>query len=354
MVKIIQINQTGKAHRIDGMACEDALFVNTSPFVCCLADGVSNSTYGGLGAKQLVDSIGSYLIRDQVVAHYAQMDAQSIRQDFVDMISQVTAHLCQQYPHAKPNDFASTFMACFSYQNVLTIIHAGDGAIFALHNTKKDVDPVILSYPDDNQFDQVYHAAHKDTIWRLRVLRVRLSDLKGLILGTDGFTNAYLNPSYQGFDSESLLDAFDVNSQQELSELVKNVHLREHQITDDISAIVVKLNEEAEKPTTKKRNISLDMPEAANKSSVPREASTKTSGKKKKRIKATFFAYLLAIFVFVSMLGIHFYIFTSLNSKLDQLSRQVQSQQEQIEEMENITRQNQTKIDELLEINNPN
>ena len=353
MVKIIQINQTGKAHRIDGRSCEDALFVSEAPFVCCLADGVSNSTYGGLGAKHLVDSIGHYLTRENVLSRFSEMDAQSVRQDFVSMISQVTNYLCQHHPNSKPNDFAATFMACFIYQDTLTIVHAGDGAIFALHNTKKEVDPVILSYPDDNQFDQVYHAAHKDTISRLRVLRLRLSDLKGLILGTDGFTNAYLNPSYQGFDSESLLEAFDVRSNQELTDLVKNVHIREHQITDDISAIVVRFQGQVTQSNVSHQEVLLKMPEPE---PVKREApplERQPSTQKKRKLKNRILPYVFALLAFAIVIGLNLYVYFSMNTKLDELSSQLAEQQTKIDRIENLTQQNQLDLDSLMELQPP-
>ncbi len=352
MVKIIQINQTGKAHRIDGRSCEDALFVSEAPFVCCLADGVSNSTYGGLGAKHLVDSIGHYLTRENVLSRFSEMDAQSVRQDFVSMIGQVTNYLCQHHPNSKPNDFAATFMACFIYQDTLTIVHAGDGAIFALHNTKKEVGPVILSYPDDNQFDQVYHAAHKDTISRLRVLRLRLSDLKGLILGTDGFTNAYLNPSYQGFDSESLLEAFDVRSNQELTDLVKNVHIREHQITDDISAIVIRFDGNASpSPTYKQQEMGFTVTEPE----VPQSERGHTSSppKKKSRFKINLLSFILALFALSLLVGINLYTFFSLNAKISQLNEQVNTYETQIEHVESLLKQMQLDVDSLIEMNAP-
>lgn len=243
MLNINVINQIGKAHIIDGKKCEDAYFISKKPLVCCLADGVSNSKYGGIGAKVLVDYLGKYLTKEKNIDYLNHLSTDEIRLELFNIILQITNHLCEKYKSINGNDFASTLMICFGNQNTITIVHAGDGAIFAESNTKVITSPLILSYPDDNERGQVYHASHKETKRRMRVLRINRNDLNSIILGTDGFTNIYLNSEYQGYDSDSLMEVFKCNTDKELYNLINNVHLSEKNVTDDISAILIRFND---------------------------------------------------------------------------------------------------------------
>lgn len=239
MAMINTIKLTGISHQKENRDCDDACFTREQPLVCCLADGVSNSSYGGTGAKALVNELGEKYSNLENLKNLANLSAESIREVLYRDIIDITNKLCIKYNIKNKNEFASTFLMCFEYENEITIVHCGDGAILARNNTNRFTGPLILSYPDNDNAGHVYHAAHDQTKERMRVLRLLKEDLNAVLLGTDGFTGAYLEPSNAGFDGLQTEDIFRCYSDQDLSDLVNGKNFRQYHITDDISAILI-------------------------------------------------------------------------------------------------------------------
>ncbi|MBO6046472.1 MAG: protein phosphatase 2C domain-containing protein [Erysipelotrichaceae bacterium] len=356
MTRINSINLTGTAHAIDHKDCEDALFIHDQPVVCCVADGVSHSMYGGVGAQALVQGMGKYLIRNGVITHYNSMTCEEIRDDFAEKFRQLIARLIKQEPSATENDFSSTFLACFYEGNVLTIIHAGDGAVIGLPHTDAMVAPVILSYPDNNAQDQVYQAAHRETSKRMRVIRVNKDDFSAICLGTDGFTNAYLEPSYQGYDPNSMKEVFTADDQ-ELKSIVDNNHLREHMITDDITAVIIHLHTVPELTHTKVRNftyqtdtIQQPITRAIEETSLTQEdtkvdVQTEKDKRKKGHPKLKAFIRFLTVVLLLGAIGANgfqYYRYT-------QIQAQLKAQKETNRQLQKDYREVNDELDKLIE-----
>ncbi len=159
-------------------------------------------------------------------------------------IQESLKQLNDKFPASKLDDFASTFLACVRTSNEnITIIHAGDGAVFAQPNTEGKITATVISYPDNAPNGSVYAAGDEDQVHRMRVFRLKASDYKKIILSTDGFSEAYLVPYNQSFDAHHLAEVFEARTNKDLEELVKRRHIEKVRISDDISCIIYNTDE---------------------------------------------------------------------------------------------------------------
>lgn len=234
---VLAINKKGLSHE----RCEDGIYVDNINRVYVVCDGVSNSVYGGEGAKALCAFIGDKLSHENAKQYLAHESVQNIRKTMVDLIKQCT-ELSTQRLACGPNDIASTLIVVSVYDDIATIIHAGDGAVFAAPEVYEDETPLLVSYPDNDAKQRVFPAASPLQLERMRVLRLNTNDLKCIAFGTDGFTDKYLRPHTCGFDGYGLHEVFKINNNEKLEELVKNKHLKRPAITDDISAVIIKFD----------------------------------------------------------------------------------------------------------------
>ena len=234
---VLAINKKGLSHE----RCEDSIYVDNINRVYVVCDGVSNSVYGGEGAKALCTFIAEKLSHENSKQYLAHESVQDIRKAMVDLIKQCT-ELSTQKLACKPNDIASTLIVISVYDDIATIIHAGDGAVFAAPEVYEDETPLLISYPDNDAKQRVFPAASPLQLERMRVLRLNTNDLKCIAFGTDGFTDKYLRPHTSGFDGYGLHEVFKINNDEEFEELVKNKHLKRPAITDDISAVIIKFD----------------------------------------------------------------------------------------------------------------
>lgn len=238
-MKYISINQTGLAHR--NGECEDAIYINPDKTVFCLADGVSNSKYGAIGAKQLVNSLGKHFGTSECKNLLFNGTVDEVRTEICSIINHSLKELCEKSGESNIEVFASTFLALVKTDaNDIALIHAGDGAIFGQPRTTQKSFATILSYPDNTPDGKVYSAGNPEQISRMRVLRIRSTDYDSIMLCTDGFSEAYLVPSFQAYDIDSISDAFRVKNNEELSALVNREHIYKRNISDDISCIICK------------------------------------------------------------------------------------------------------------------
>ena len=237
-MRILSVKQKGRSHLIDQQECQDALFIQDR--VAVLADGVSHSPYAALGAKTLVQQIGQRLSEPSVIKDLDRHDDHWIKVRFLEWIETITQELISGGPSNHPDDYASTLLAAWLDQGHITLIHCGDGAIFGLPNTGEMTCPVILSYPDQNAYGEVYPASSKKTIERMRVLRVHCQEWKALLLGMDGFTDRYLNGQEALYDAHGLKEVFGLNTNAEFQTFVDDHH---YMIADDISAILIQLSQ---------------------------------------------------------------------------------------------------------------
>lgn len=232
---VFVINKKGLSHTL----CEDSVYIDRSNGVYVVCDGVSNSLYGGVGAKELSESIGRILAMPKTKKYLAQKSPQEIRKVICAQIQKCTQSTMASLS-CSANDVASTLIAVSVYEDVLTIIHAGDGAVFAAPEVYQNEVPLIVSYPDNDAEQRVFPAASPRQLERMRVIHLKTSDIKCLALGTDGFTDRYIRPETMGFDGYSLNAVFQLNSVEELASLIENNHLSRPAITDDISAVIIK------------------------------------------------------------------------------------------------------------------
>jgi len=243
MSDFLSISLTGFSHEYNGKPCEDAVFINDEASVACLSDGVSNSNFGGIGAKELVRSIGNWLSMPQVQSTLISASAEAVREQVCNAVDQILLNLCNKYNTSDSSDFASTFLACFQENSTGTILilHAGDGCVFGQPNAEQDT-VSVLSGPDNNALGHVFPAGHRETRNRMRVLRLNAADYKAVLLCTDGFSDCYLDQSARFYDSTELAAVFNVLDFNQLNDLVRNLHCSSgKKITDDISCILFRL-----------------------------------------------------------------------------------------------------------------
>lgn len=234
---VIYINRQGLSHP----QCEDSAFIDYDNAVYVVCDGVSNSAYGGEGAKELSENIGK-LFSDLKVRKFISIGrVEDVRKFMISVIKDSTESTANKLG-CNVNDIASTLIVVSLFKEIITIIHAGDGAVFAAPETVQDEVPMIVSYPDNDSKQRVYPAASPRQLERMRVLRLHQGDIKCLAFGTDGFTDKYLRPATKGFDGYSLNNVFKIQNEEELNSLIENNHLKRPAITDDITAVIIKFN----------------------------------------------------------------------------------------------------------------
>lgn len=234
---VLSINRKGLSHE----RCEDSIYVDNINRVYVVCDGVSNSINGGEGAKALCEYIGEKLSHENAKDYLAHKSVQDIRKILVGLIKQCT-DLTTQRLACRPDDIASTLIVVSVYDDIATVIHAGDGAVFAAPDVYQNEVPLILSYPDNDAKLRVFPAASPLQLERMRVLRLNTKDLKCIAFGTDGFTDKYLRPHTSGFNAYGLYEIFEIDNNDELEDVIKNKHLKRPAITDDISAVIIKFD----------------------------------------------------------------------------------------------------------------
>ena len=117
---VLAINKKGLSHE----RCEDSIYVDNINRVYVVCDGVSNSVYGGEGAKALCAFIGEKLSHENAKQYLAHESVQDIRKTMVDLIKQCTEFTTQRLA-CRPDDIASTLIVVSVYDDIATIIHAG-------------------------------------------------------------------------------------------------------------------------------------------------------------------------------------------------------------------------------------
>lgn len=234
---VIYINRQGLSHS----QCEDSAFIDDDNAVYVVCDGVSNSAYGGEGAKELSENIGK-LFSEQKVKNFISIGSVEDVRKFMTCVIKDFSESTANKLGCNVNDIASTLIVVSVFKDIITIIHAGDGAVFAAPETVQDEVPMIVSYPDNDSKQRVYPAASPRQLERMRVLRLHQGDIKCLVFGTDGFTDKYLRPATKGFDGYSLNNVFKIQNKEELNSLIENNHLKRPAITDDITAVIIKFN----------------------------------------------------------------------------------------------------------------
>lgn len=344
---VLSINRKGLSHE----RCEDSIYVNNINRVYVVCDGVSNSINGGEGAKALCSFIGEKLSHENAKKYIANKSVQDIRETLVGLIKQCT-DLTTERLACRPDDIASTLIVVSVYDDIATVIHAGDGGVFAAPDVYQDEVPIIVSYPDNDAKQRVFPAASPFQLERMRVLRLNTRDLKCIAFGTDGFTDKYLRPHTCGFDGYGLHEIFEINNNEELEELIENKHLKRPAITDDISAVIIKFDNGIEytgksqsdpvptqttsenKIVIKETNKKLDV---ASKEVVPinNKAENNTENKTSKII-----LMILSILVIFLMIAVCVFGFSmkstnqDYNKQLTSLSKRVSSLQERVSELE--------------------
>lgn len=363
---VLSINRKGLSHE----RCEDSIYVDNINGVYVVCDGVSNSVNGGEGAKALCEYIGEKLSHESAKDYLAHKSVQDIRQTLIGLIKQCT-DLTTERLACRPDDLASTLIVVSVYDDIVTVLHAGDGAVFAAPEVYEDETPILVSYPDNDAKQRVFPAASPLQLERMRVIRIHTSDVKCIAFGSDGFTDPYLRPHTSGFDGYGLHAVFKINNNDELEELIENKHLKRPAITDDISAVIIKFDNGIEytgkpqanpvptqtnsenKIVIKDTNKELDV---ASNEVVPinDKAENNTENKTFKII-----LMILSILVIFSMIAVCVFGYSmkstnqGYDKQLTSLSEQVSSLQERVSELEKVEETTQeTTLDDNVSDNN--
>lgn len=363
---VLSINRKGLSHE----RCEDSIYVDNINRVYVVCDGVSNSINGAEGAKALCLYIGEKLSHENAKSYLAHKNVQDIRKTIVGLIKQCT-DLTTQRLACRPNDIASTLIVVSVYNDIATVIHAGDGAVYAAPEVYEDETPLLVSYPDNDAKQRVFPAASPFQLERMRVIRLQTSDVKCIAFGSDGFTDAFLRPHTCGFDGYGLHEVFKINNNDELEELIENKHLKRPAITDDISAVIIKFDNGIEytgkpqanpvptqtnsenKIVIKDTNKELDV---ASNEVVPinDKAENNTENKTSKII-----LMIISILVIFSMIAVCVFGYSmkstnqGYDKQLTSLSEQVSSLQERVSELEKVEETTQeTTLDDNVSDNN--
>lgn len=238
-MEVFCINRKGRSHT----RLEDAIYRNDDDFVYGVFDGVSASKYGAEAANALAEDMGRCFHDPSFRKAVLTYPVQDVRKGIVEAIAQSSKRVLKKYG-CEIKDAACTMVLCVldPETKMATILHCGDGAAFAISDTYQYSTATVLSYPDNSGSGAVYPAQDISQLARMRVTRVSLESLRGILICTDGFSSAYLNPMRAIFDSYGLPRVFKCSSVAELDELVDEVHIKENGIGDDISAIMLKLD----------------------------------------------------------------------------------------------------------------
>lgn len=235
------INIQGRSHIHAYTPCEDAFSVSNDATVFCLADGVSNSSMGGEGAKYRAAEMQKWLAHAHVKSAFVALSSDSIRAHVYNQLQAIDEMLCASVPGSRPEDFASTLLCAVELnETTMCLIHCGDGVIFGFPNTAQKT-PVILSGPDNAAGGAVYYAGHPEQRTRMRVFRICKTDYSTILLGTDGFTDPYFRYPFNA-DFDLLENLMSTNSAESFDALFEEHH---KDITDDISCILIETGCEA-------------------------------------------------------------------------------------------------------------
>lgn len=239
MTNVISINKTGKMHINDSKGCDDAVYISALGDIICVADGVSNSEFGGIGAKTLVKGLGQYFSVEANKKMLETDNSNDVRLNVCCIIDRILARLCKKNNLQNPEAFSSTFLAMIkTSDNNITVLHAGDGCIVGQPTTSQESSISIISCPDNSPSGKVYSAGHAEQKNRMRVLHLNPNDYTAILLCTDGFSDPYLDPSSQAFDMQEFSRVFHITSDIELEQLVSAFHIGSFNITDDISCVI--------------------------------------------------------------------------------------------------------------------
>ena len=238
-MEVFCVNRKGLSHT----RLEDAIYRNDDDLVYGVFDGVSASKYGAEAANALAEEMGRCFHDPSFKKAVMTYPVQEVRQAIVEAIQQSSRRVQKKYS-CEMEDAACTMVLCVldSKTKMATILHCGDGTAFAVSDTSYFATATVLSYPDNAASGAVYPAQHISQLSRMRVTRVSLESLRGIIICTDGFSSAYLNPMRAIFDSYGLQRVFKSSSVSELDEIIDEVHIKDNGIGDDISAIMLKFD----------------------------------------------------------------------------------------------------------------
>lgn len=238
-MEVLSINRKGVNHS----RLEDAIYKNNEDFVYGVFDGVSSARYGAQAANTLAEDMGRCFHNSDFRKSILTLPVQEVRNKLVEVI-QLSAKKVQEKYKCEIKEASCTLVMCVLDPDTktATILHCGDGAVFAVSDTYPNATASIISHPDNSQSGAVYPAQAANQIARMRVIRVSIETLRGLIICTDGFSSAYFNPMQAIFDSFRLPLVLNCKSSSELEALVDEVHINECSVGDDISAIVLKFD----------------------------------------------------------------------------------------------------------------
>lgn len=197
-VKTILVKKTGTSHQLQDLPCQDAVSGRKGPSACAVAlsDGA-----GSVYQSEKVSFAAAEAAADEFGTHYIE-DFNLPEEILRERILRKTRDATRE--EAPAIEAACTLLVAAMWENDgnypaipgnrhLICCHLGDGYIFGIDRN----DSVsVLSYPQNGDFvNETYFLSDWNATYRLHIIREYDTDLKGLLLCSDGTGVSLYDPA---------------------------------------------------------------------------------------------------------------------------------------------------------------
>ncbi|MEV6177267.1 PP2C family serine/threonine-protein phosphatase [Streptomyces sp. NPDC052015] len=201
------VSVTGHRHRSDNMPCQDAYVcqsIGPDTFLLAVADGAGSRPMSREGARLAVKLAHLYFLshsslpRDpRAVRHFLRRGFTSLRADFL------------RYAQPRPEDYATTLTVVVHTRHWLGYLSVGDGFAVLRAGTSGGVPQFHLlpqPAPVSEYSNEAFFVTSEDAAERLETACVVDDEITGILLSTDGLTQAAVE--FPGNDSKRAKHTF--------------------------------------------------------------------------------------------------------------------------------------------------
>ncbi|MGW4345494.1 PP2C family serine/threonine-protein phosphatase [Streptomyces sp. NPDC004690] len=191
---------TGYRHRRDGLPCQDAWgqWQNADGLVLVVADGAGSAAYAAEGARQAVD-LARRVFLPLATPWERQPDAGARKRALAGAFADVR-EMFLRWCGADPGPFATTLTVVVASDGWLGQLSVGDGLVLLRTDSLRGAGSYhVLPQPRSlgEYVNETVFVGSPGALEQVRVDCVRDDGVDGVLLSTDGLTNALLkrNPS---------------------------------------------------------------------------------------------------------------------------------------------------------------